>query len=267
MRRILILFSALAVLLSFGISIGAPKFVDLLQVFIGEDNPKNRIWLKVKDKNLINKNIICEYNRRPQDPRTKYAAICQIKYLTDKEREPYLLRYKREDKKFYLGNEKEPYDSGKATESAIARGEYAKYDNMEDTKRKWGVWPAIWVMDPSGRLYVSSTPQAGIFNHSSFLKGGSVICAGEIHLVDGVIRHINNVSGHYQPPDKALQNAVDQLVKDGVKLDGDMQIEEYNSSKCTRLKDRGKEAPSEAKVPSNTPYDTYIKQSDINPCN
>ena len=260
MKRILILFSALAVLLPFGISIGAPELVHMQQQFIGEDDPKNRIWLKSKDKDAIADNMVCELNVNPQDPRTRFVPVCQIKYFKNNNaRKTYLLRYNRADRKFYLGDEKEPYDSGKAAESAIASKEYAKYNATESTKQRWGVWPAIWVMDPSGRLYVSSTPQPGIFNHSSFLAGGSVICAGEILVVGGVIKRINNFSGHYQPPDKAMQNALDELVKQGVKLDGNLQIEEYNSGKSTKFDERGKEAPSSAPIPDKAPYNIYFK--------
>lgn len=267
MRRIIIIFSIFAVLLTLGISIGAPKLVHLQQDYIGEDNPKNQKWLTTNDKEAIAANILCEENENPPDRRIPKYRICTVKYFTSfEDRKSYELKYKGQDRKFYLADENTPYDSKSAIDSALANKKYATYGALEVTRQRYGSYPAIWAMGPDGRLYVSSTQQPGMFHHSSFLGGGSIICGGEIIIIEGRIKYINNRSGHYRPPDKALWNAVDELLKQGVKLDDDLQIGEYNSGKCTRLKDRGKEDPSDASINNGIPYDTYIKKSNIDPC-
>lgn len=258
MRRIIIIFSVLAVMLSLDISIGAPKLVHLQQEYIGEDNPKNQKWLTTNDKEAIAANILCEENENPPDPRIRKYRICTVKYFTSfEDRKSYELKYKGQDRKFYLGDEKEPYDSVRATEIALASKKYAIYTATVETKERWGVWPAIWVMDGTSTLYVSSTPQAGIFNHSSLVAGESVVCAGEILIVDGVIKRINNNSGHYRPPDKALQNAIDELLRKEVKLDDDLKIEWRVSRKMTRFGD--KKAPTDAAIPNKVPHNIYFK--------
>ncbi len=56
------------------------------------------------------------------------------------------------------------------------------------------------------------------FNHSSFNAGNDVICAGEIVISNGVLRYIDNRSGHYQPNRDNLHNCVQVLQQEGVDL-------------------------------------------------
>jgi len=51
------------------------------------------------------------------------------------------------------------------------------------------------------------------FHHSSFLRGGLVLCAGMIGARQGKIIFINNNSGHYQPSPANLQKLVKHLNK------------------------------------------------------
>jgi hypothetical protein len=76
--------------------------------------------------------------------------------------------------------------------------------------------PAIWVMSPEKRLYVSAIHSPGNFNHSSFLEGGSILAGGDIIIKDGKITHISNRSGHYRPPLAALVQALSVLKEWGV---------------------------------------------------
>ena len=240
MKRTALIFSVIAVLLSLGVSIQAEKLVHLQQQYVGEDNPKNQIWLATTEKKYIDHNLLCKHNEAGAKVE-KYKA-CSVKYFTTSDsRKPFLLKYKRQDKKFYLADENTPYDSGVATDSALADKKYATYAALEQTRQRYGSYPAIWVMDPTGRLYVSSTPQPGMFNHSSFLGGGSVICAGEIIIEDGVIKFINNRSGHYLPPDAALDNAIAKLQEQGVELDGELIIQKIVAGTTEKLSEMGEE--------------------------
>jgi hypothetical protein len=49
--------------------------------------------------------------------------------------------------------------------------------------------------------------------HSSFLKGQPVLCAGNIEFIDGVLVRIDNGSGHYKPRPSDLFRAVGALVR------------------------------------------------------
>jgi hypothetical protein len=253
MKRTALVFSLIAVLLSLGISIQAEKLVHLQQQYIGEDNPKNQIWLATTEKRDIDCNLLCRYNEAGSKV-AKYK-VCSVKYFTSTStRRPFLLNYKRQDKKFYLAGKNTPYDSKTATDSALVNKKYATYAALEQTRQKYGSYPAIWVMDPSGRLYVSSTPQPGMFNHSSFLGGGSVICAGEIIIAGGVIKFINNRSGHYKPPDNALDNAIAKLEDQGVALDGELVIQKVVTPSTQKLSEKAEAgAPDYLNEPGKQP--------------
>ena len=75
---------------------------------------------------------------------------------------------------------------------------------------------AIFVMDHFGNIYATNEHQEGVFHHSSFLHGGSVACAGELAVHDGVLQSINNRSGHYLPEKSHFAQAVAQLQLHGV---------------------------------------------------
>ncbi len=249
MKRSVILFSVLALVLFFGIS-EANDDVHLRREFIGEDNYKNQKWLRWDNKEAISYNIVCVPNNKRPDPRIPKFRICTVKYLNDDERKPYELRYemadnkRTTDNKFYLRYEKTPYDSKRATEKAVADKKYALYRAVTDTRDAQGSLPAIWAMDLTGRLYVSSIQQPGLFNHSSLLAGRSVICAGEIIIIDGKIKFISNRSGHYLPPDKTLNIAIDKLREKGVKLDPELIIKYEGAKHQQSLKDHDSGVPS-----------------------
>jgi len=75
---------------------------------------------------------------------------------------------------------------------------------------------AIFVMDKQGNIYASLEHRVGEFHHSSFLGGGSVAAAGELVVENGVLKNVNNQSGHYTPPAAMLEQFMAQLRKEGV---------------------------------------------------
>ena len=85
-------------------------------------------------------------------------------------------------------------------------------------ERSAGLGFAIYVMDQEGQFYIHFKPEKGRVHHSSLLAGQPVACAGEILVFDGVLRAINNQSGHYQPPPAALRQAIHALRAIGVDL-------------------------------------------------
>ncbi len=70
----------------------------------------------------------------------------------------------------------------------------------------------MYAADDMEFIYTANQPaKSGTFHHSSFLSGRPVLCAGEIKLEHGVIKHIDNGSGHYKPATQDLLNCVNLL--------------------------------------------------------
>ncbi len=64
----------------------------------------------------------------------------------------------------------------------------------------------------------AATNARGMLNHSSFVAGREVICAGNIYFWKGQLIHIDNNSGHYKPDRNALHRAVEVLRDLGAEL-------------------------------------------------
>ena len=82
-----------------------------------------------------------------------------------------------------------------------------------------GEGSCIYVMSPDGRIYVNS----GILNkihHSTFLAGTETAGAGELQVQNGILRSINNKSGHYTPQVVHLAQTLHELQSKGVKIQG-----------------------------------------------
>ena len=54
--------------------------------------------------------------------------------------------------------------------------------------------------------------------HSSYLGGNDIRCGGRIFVQDGVLKGIDNASGHYQPTRDRLRDAILELKRQGVDL-------------------------------------------------
>jgi hypothetical protein len=68
-----------------------------------------------------------------------------------------------------------------------------------------------FAMDLDDDVYMWSGNAYNI-NHSSFMSGKPVKCAGMIHIKGGRVVGVNNGSGHYKPSTKFLAQAVETLV-------------------------------------------------------
>jgi hypothetical protein len=79
-----------------------------------------------------------------------------------------------------------------------------------------GKGKAIFVMDESGKMYISQTQTVGKFHHSSFLSGKPVASAGEIVVENGKIIEISNRSGHYQPTQIINLQVINELKRRGI---------------------------------------------------
>jgi hypothetical protein len=101
-----------------------------------------------------------------------------VTYLDPQDRPPYMLSFNNGI--VYRGQENQPFDS-----------------NNGDGE----TW-AIFVLDHSHNFYLG-WHDTGLFHHSSFLQGESVRGAGKMKIDHGVIKFINQHSGHYGPGEKS----------------------------------------------------------------
>lgn len=123
----------------------------------------------------------------------KLGELPQVKYLSESERKEYELQIKSDGVAY-------TYKEG-------------PLKKREDPKH-----PYIYVIGPDGKMYVGIRDN-GHFNHSSFLGGRPVICAGELTIKDGKIETITDTSGHYKTfaRPKMLFNGVQAMVNIGLK--------------------------------------------------
>lgn len=113
-----------------------------------------------------------------------------VSYLGPEERVEYLVRF---------GDNGRIYDyRGKLIDTSFSL-------HYDINRKKEGMTHAIFVLSPSGHMYLSTISEEGMFHHSTFLAGKEVIFAGEIKVIAGKIIFFNNASGHYQTPTDAHQ--------------------------------------------------------------
>lgn len=132
----------------------------------------------------------------PNNPGSWTGNNGPVKYLTDGERGWYKLAIK--NGKLYDAQGK-PFNTMRATTWA-------------------GEAKAIYIMDEQGNIYASKYQEVFKFHHSSLASGQSVAGAGEMEVEDGILRSINNRSGHYRPSPEFLDQTVDELHRQGLNL-------------------------------------------------
>lgn len=74
---------------------------------------------------------------------------------------------------------------------------------------------AIFVMDPVGRIYASNQHPIMLLHHSSLLAGNPVAAAGELHVIQGVIKSASSCSGHYRQPVRSIKQITSALRRQG----------------------------------------------------
>ncbi|XP_020691024.1 IQ domain-containing protein IQM3 isoform X1 [Dendrobium catenatum] len=113
----------------------------------------------------------------------------------------------------YLGpQEREHY------EYVLANGKIVHKRTAQPLDTKWpkgAKW--IFVMSTSRRLY-AGVKKRGMFQHSSFLAGGSTVVAGRFTAEDGFLRAIWAYSGHYKPSNENLNQFLSYLKENGIDL-------------------------------------------------
>ncbi|GJN13778.1 hypothetical protein PR202_gb00522 [Eleusine coracana subsp. coracana] len=128
----------------------------------------------------------------PECPRALLKKEC-IKYLGPQEREHY--EYIIKEGKIIHKMTGEPLDTSQGPKGT-----------------KW-----IFVMSTAKQLYAGKK-ERGVFQHSSFLAGGTTIAAGRFTAENGIIKSIWAYSSHYKPSAANLNNFMDFLEDNGVDL-------------------------------------------------
>jgi len=83
-----------------------------------------------------------------------------------------------------------------------------------------GTWDeSRYVMGADGKMYADRPVRTdGMFpdNHTSFLAGQPAAAAGEVEAHGGVIKSVNNSSGHYAPTVRHTDQMLEELKTRGV---------------------------------------------------
>jgi hypothetical protein len=76
-----------------------------------------------------------------------------------------------------------------------------------------------YAIDARGNLYLATRLPPLMLNHSSFLGGDPVMCAGAMKVRNGKLKEMDPDSGHYHPTTRQLMTARNHLVSLGLKPD------------------------------------------------
>lgn len=118
---------------------------------------------------------------------------------------------------------------------------------------------AAYAVDENGVLYIhehrspESHPQAKpgeFFSHASFFDGGAGLCFGMICVEDGVIKYIDNESGHYLPSPHHLTELLSNMP---ITAASEVVSIEMDSDSDSEPDDETKQTQNQAQPQSNPP--------------
>jgi hypothetical protein len=179
---------AVAVVLLTAPSVFAAEFT-LGEKYAGEDKPGNKVWERKQtpDKSKV---ICTAWTDTTKAP----AESCVVKYASPSEREMFAVEVKKG--KLYQAGQLMDSTPKKMTDSAYY----------------------IFVQAPDGKFYASPVDKVGQVHHSTFMGGGPVKTAGEMRVEKGVLKGLNNNSGHYRPSTESTLAALEDLKTAGVDI-------------------------------------------------
>ncbi len=187
----------------------ATSLLSVKPKYLGEEKPGNGVWRFTGEVDATGAPGCEKCGGEATEcaaSKGEHADYCTVAYFSEAEREALRVHYDRAQKK-WLRADGQVLDTRVLVQRASEAGAY-RAEKLHGKLERWGANPALWVMDESGALYVSPQARSGRFHHSSILAGASVLCAGTIDVKDGVILHLDNASGHYQPPAESLEAAL-----------------------------------------------------------
>ncbi len=138
---------------------------------------------------------------REQDVYQSLADTRSVEYMDSIRREDYRIDFAGGRLWSKINGVREPFETGNCATAFMGV--------------RYGM--AMFVISPDEVMYAGEQ-QVGKRHHSSFLAGGPVLAAGELGVSGGVIKSINNSSGHYRPCDEHSYNMLRFLRRRGVNL-------------------------------------------------
>lgn len=135
------------------------------------------------------------------------------------------LYYKPEDREVYrlkitngVVYQKKWWDPKNSTKWVKMNSEFTQRTGSQNTISKNH---SGYVLSASGDFYSGPHKSGTTFKqtgqyHSSYMAGKPVLCAGEIEIIEGKIKHLNTGSGHYGPAKGYLLNVINALAIAGV---------------------------------------------------
>jgi len=166
--------------------------------------------LAIKGRQLL-KHAKQEYGIKPTgDARVDYYAMKKcLKLLRNKYAHNFRVIYMNEEQR-----ERYRLDIKSKPPPGMVRGTFLS--GAFDTKRKY----FLYALDMNrvffaAHQYTETKQGQGILHHSSFLAGGTALCAGTIKAKKGRILEITNNSGHYSPKLEHFVEACSVILQSG----------------------------------------------------
>lgn len=125
----------------------------------------------------------------------------------------------------YIGEEKGKYFKTKVKYLTAAEREKLKISISNDGKfldangLPLNVKNGLYVMDATGEIFIHPENVVGVIHHSTIVAGKPVAAAGEITIVDGIVKYVDRNSGHYHPKLDHYNQFLKELDSLGVKLE------------------------------------------------
>ncbi len=143
------------------------------------------------------------------------------------------------------------------------------FDTRLNENGKVSTAQALFVMDAEGSIYVVMREWLGYpdpivprIHHSTIPAGQPVAAAGHMEAVDGVIKYINNNSGHYEPTNRMLVAAIRVLeafgiVKGSYVVDYQaLQAKDHPGAGFVELDPKSKEKLADGRIKPSTERET-----------
>jgi hypothetical protein len=181
-----------------------------LELSPNESDDENDLYILKKVVNSLTDEKVDEINRQiDEENKARRAArkapiepIKKLEYADDAQRRQYAVEIT--EKALNWKSTKAPVDT-----LATVHGDPPR--------------TALYAMSADGRIFArnfDSQLQRGVFQHSSFMAGEDVICAGTLKVATGRLIEISNLSGHYQPTVENLIEACWNLADAGYDCEG-----------------------------------------------
>lgn len=247
-----------------------PPNYSMQQKYEGEDSiDKQKGWGWYKSSALMKGSKFkgkCTYAQEKEikEKDLQSSQKCAVVYLNENQKKDLQIHFDKQtgkwykEKKTFLGKKKENLDSKAkfASSKDLEASPWNVLHQKPEDKSNILLPPYyIYVVDEFDNIYAAQVELPGSFNHSSFLAGKPVKCAGELRFNDGKLVKINNKSGHYQPSICCVYNLLDHLKENynisNVLINTDPDILDESEQETVKRHNEQVERPSAEKRPTS----------------